>query len=132
MQEPVRSAIGDLCKFAGVKLSNRLIRHKTTHLVCGDGAAASEKYTSAAAWGSVHLVSLAWLYDSLAAGQSLPELGYSVVPQSTPDQAVVAGGDQRAVEADNMLDVVAKLTSAVEHVGKRRVAMGSCFAKPPL
>lgn len=172
LQDPVRSAIHDVCLVAGLKASSRLVRNKTTHLICGQDGVTSEKYDHALAWGSVHLVSLEWLLQSLRLSQRQPEVAFAVrithrgaPPSCAPliasalpvnvsvvgDEAgLAAGGDpgrppvsanvrvhprsvvmtagaRRSDDPDDVLDVVARLTSVVRHAGKRCGVDVSCL-----
>jgi hypothetical protein len=160
MQEPVRSAIHQLCALAGIKLSNRLTRNKTTHLICREDGAASEKCEHAWTWGSVRLVTADWVFESVRCGERQAEDAFTTpgrrlqqfvsvceqggdaqcVPAAPPSAAIgsddglhvgvrcaIARKPQQASklpmnEPDDVLDVVARLTSAVKQTGKRWAA----------
>ena len=180
MQEPVRSAIQQLCKLAGIKLSNRMTRNKTTHLICRADGAASEKCEHAHAWGSVRLVTADWVFESVRRGERQAEDAFAtperrlqqLVPApawkqdddartgpAAPTNAAVDSRDglhvahaaaRKAAQAsklqmnepEDVLDVVARLTSAVKQTGKRcaacillphaRFAVSLCFNFTPL
>jgi hypothetical protein len=55
----------------GIKLSNKLMRHKTTHLLSCVGAGESDKLLNARAWGSVHVVSIDWLLQCIRTGRRI-------------------------------------------------------------
>ena len=146
-QEPVRSAIDRLCKLSGIRVSDRLVRHKTTHLLCRVGVGESDKLLNARAWGTVHILSIEWLLQCIRTGQRVPEAEFLVEapaagleqaapvadvsePSDTHKGAVArqqpAASDPLALqkpqgdEPDCMLDFVAKLTSVAKATGKRR------------
>ena len=145
-QEPVRSAIVRLCKLSGIKVADRMVRHKTTHLLCccvGDGDGESEKLLNARAWGTVHIVSIKWLLQCIRTGQRAPETEFLVeaAPAGLGQTAAAPGGEvsepsasvrlqpaaseplalqkPQGDEPDCMLDFVAKLTSVAKATGKR-------------
>ena len=164
LKEPVRGGISELCKMLGIKLSSRLTRNKTTHLICGEDGAHSEKRINAEAWGSVLLVTPDWLLQSVCHGQRQAEDAFPVgtavaaplqlafgpeedhapvqhvlpvrpVAQASPPAAAAPSIDAgQAVVSElpstrprtsddhpvDMLDVVARLTSAARQTGKRR------------
>ena len=142
-QEPVRSAIARLCKISGIKVSDRLIRHKTTHLICCVGVGESDKLLNARAWGTVYIVSIDWLLQCIRTGRRASETEFllEAAPAGLGQTAAAPGGEvsepsaaarqQAAVseplalqkpqgdEPDCMLDFVAKLTSVAKATGKR-------------
>ena len=146
LQDPIRTAILDLCKLGGIKVSNKLIRHKTTHLVCCIDAGESDKLMNARRWGAVHVVSIDWLLQCIRTGQRAAEAQFQVPadPQAAPVEAAAAappppvvrepvGAPMEAAPAaapqkpqeeppDSMVDFLAKLTSVAKATGKRYVA----------
>ena len=89
LQDPIRTAILDLCKLGGIKVSNKLIRHKTTHLLCCVDAGESDKLVNARRWGAVHVVSIDWLLQCIRTGQRAAEADFQVPadPQAAPVEA---------------------------------------------
>jgi hypothetical protein len=75
----------ELCKLSNIKVSDRLIRHKTTHLLCciSAGEDESDKLITARAWGSVRIISIGWLLQSIRTGRRAAETEYLVV-KNTP------------------------------------------------
>ena len=142
-QEPVRSAIERLCKLSGIKVSDRLVRHKTTHLLCHVGVGESDKLLNARSWGTVHIVSIGWLLQCIRTGRRAPETEFllEAAPAGPGQTAAAPGGEvsepsatarqqgaasdslapqkPQGDEPDCMLDFVAKLTSVAKATGKR-------------
>jgi hypothetical protein len=147
-----------MCALACIKLSNRLTRNKTTHLICREDGAVSEKCEHARTWGSVRLVTAGWVFESVRCGERQAEDAFSTpgrllqqlvpiceqgggdaqcAPVAPPSAAVdsddglhvgvrcaIAHKPQQASklpmnEPDDVLDVVARPTSAVKQTGKR-------------
>ena len=142
-QEPVRSAIVQLCKLSGIKVSDRMVRHKTTHLLCCVGSGESDKLLNARAWGTVYIVSIGWLLQCIRTGQRASETEFllEAAPSGLGQTAAAPGGEvsepsaaarqqpaasdplalqkPQGDEPDCMLDFVAKLTSVAKATGKR-------------
>lgn len=137
----------ELCKLGGIKMSSRLIRNKTTHLLCCVGAGESDKLINARAWGSIQIITIEWLLQSIRTGQRAVEAEYLVdgapaAPGPTaavPDAGVSepsdaqkgtapqppAAADPRPApkpqgdEPDSLIDFLAQLTSVAKATGKR-------------
>ena len=158
----------------GIKLSSRLTRNKTTHLICGEDGAHSEKRINAEAWGSVLLVTPDWLFQSVCRGQRQSEDAFPVgagvaaplqldlgpddhaplqhvlpvrpAAQASPPAAAAPSFDAgQAVVSElpstrprtsddpvDMLDVVARLTSAAKQTGKRCAHTTLALLRGPL
>ena len=99
-----REVIKELVLRAGGAYDNEMARFVCTHLLAADGAHATPKYVHAKRWGSVAIVSVEWLKQSLAAHVRLPETAFLLEvlpsPKSTAPQPRTASRAARSARQD--------------------------------
>jgi len=115
-----------LCKMMGIKMSSRLIRNKTTHVLCCIDAGESDKLVNARAWGSVHIISIEWLVECVRTGRRATETEYLVGDAlAVPDGAAAAPGVTVAAAADT-----SELSDALKDAAKQEGCDTRALQKP--